>query len=224
MKKWAKRVTACLLFCIIICFLILNFASCAKKADSFTVEEHVQRITERLMKRFNNEDDWLFINETGFNVYPLYDQNDKVNYCLVEFEPEGFTIVRILDERKKIYSCFGVSTSMYTVSSTIYDKEHTWSPYIKDVTDSQDPPDRDKIWILDENGERIYYSRSPYYVTGNIAEKKYLLMASDTLEVWAIKKDNKYINLVSGTTFDIEDVNEQEILNVRFEYMLRFDL
>ena len=223
MKKWVKRVTACLLFCIIICSLILNFASCAKKADSFTVEEHVQRITERLMKRFNNEDDWLFINETGFNVYPLYDQNDKVNYCLVEVEPEGFMFVRILDERKKIYSCFGISTSMYRVSG-IHDKDHTWSPYIKDVTDSQDPPDRDKIWILDENGERIYYSRSPYYVTGNITEKMYFLELDNSIKVCAIKKDGEFINLVSCEKFSIDEWDKQAVLEITFWPSIAYDL
>lgn len=207
---------------IILILSIWGCYGCPQRVDMYTAEEHVQRITKRLD---NKAPKWRYLNDgnyDGYTVYPLYNENEEAIYFLVEIEPYGFTFVHCSDEPspKLLYSCLGASTSMYTISNDTYGETYysggeyhniTWSPYIVDETRSQPYPYEDKIWILDENGERIYYNRSPYYVTGNIDERKYLIETEGGEYICAIKKDGKYINLISGEEFTVENVSQYEL-------------
>ena len=71
---------------------------------------------------------------------------------------------------------------------------------------------------VDENGERIYYAKSPYYVTNNINEKKYLLDAGSCYGICAIKKDGDFINLISGQK--INNIREEIGLKIQFLFLL----
>ena len=195
------------------------------KVSDFTIEEHVERITERIT---NSEKDpyidWYFSEgETyqSFAVYPLYGQDEKVTFYLVEFDPHGFVFVLAKDEHYGIGGC--VKTGMYLLSE-VYGVKNPWAPYIVDKNGPliKDHPslseehnlvrffsfDQKGDLILDENGELIIYKKSPYFVTGNINEKKYLLRTtkdsnSSTQYICAVKKDGKFINLMSeGLEFE----------------------
>ena len=100
---------------------------------------------------------------------------------------------------------------MYVLSNT-YWQDFPWSPYVKDETNSQPEPDRDKSWILDENGERIFYTKSPYFVTGNIDEKKYLIETNTSDKfICAVKKDGKFVNLISGLEVEKSQIHFDEV-------------
>ena len=185
------------------------------KVSDFTIEEHVGRITERIA---NSDRNWGFPQGgtyQSFAVYPLYDQNEEVNFYLVEFEPYGFVFVRVKDESNKIGGC--MKTGMYMLSDR-FGIDYPWIPYRIDNKGSciVDHPslseeydlvrffdvDQKGDLILDENGELITYKKSPYFVTGNINEKKYLLRTTKDLKpstyyICAVKKDGKFINLMS---------------------------
>ena len=195
--------------------------SCAQKADSYTVEEHIERITQRFNLKKQDITERCKIEIENFNVYPLYNENEEVKYYLIEFNPFGFTLVDCRDEPspKLLYSCLGANISMYMLSHKIYGSTYiydgetymlTWSPYIADETNSQPYPDKDKIWILDDNGERIYHNKSPYYVTGNIDKRKYLIETEGAEYICAVKNDDKFINLMSGEEFIAENVDTYE--------------
>ncbi len=206
---------------IVLVVLVIGLWGCSQKADMYTVEEHVQRITKRLENRTS---EWKSVNDgniDGYTVYPLYNENEEVIYYLVEMEPYGFTLVHCKDEPsfKNFYSCLGVNVSMYMLSHRIYGSTYiddgetymfTWSPYIADETNSQPYPDKDKIWILDDNGERIYHNKSPYYVTNNIDKRKYLIKTEGAEYICAVKNDDKFINLISGEEFTAENVDTYE--------------
>ena len=110
---------------------VFVLSGCSVKANKYTEAEHIQRITERIKSRYidGNErlrpydkpvDDGVIypkVKATGFEVYPLYDENDAMRYALVEFEPFGFVFVHIRDEQLKGFSWLGASTSMYMLSS-----------------------------------------------------------------------------------------------------------
>ena len=190
---------------------MICFAGCGERASSFTEEEHIQRITERIKKR---DTIWGFSeNEThqNFQVYPLYNEDDELNYCLVEFDPRNFLFVRISDVKPSFFYLFFEAPSMYVLSNT-YWQDFPWSPYVKDETNSQPDPDKDKSWILDENGERIFYTKSPYFVTGNIDEKKYLIETNSSDKfICAVKKDGKFVNLISGLEVEKSQIYFDEV-------------
>ena len=216
---------------------ILSILGCCllggAKVSDFTVEEHIQRITERIE---NSEPDpyidWYFSEgETyqSFEVYPLYDQNEEVTFYLIEFDPHGFVFVRTKDETYGIGGC--VKTGMYLLSS-VYGRIYPWAPYIADKNGApigEHPllsvecnllrffsSDKKGDLILDEKGELIIYEKSPYFVTGNINEKKYLIKTitesgyKSSEYICAVKKDGKFINLMSEG-LEFEEAEEYKV-------------
>lgn len=220
MRKKFFHVITVLILILSVCML----GGCSKKVSDFTEEEHIRRVTERIEKQVMT-DSTKYI---GFSVYPLYNEDDELQYFLVEYEPYGFMFIQPKDEEWKGLSCLGVSTSMYRVSNvyTGDDEYGTWSPYTIDETNSQPFPETDKRWKVDEDGNRICYTKSPYYVTQNINERKYLLR-SDKGFICAIKKDDAFINLVSSIEINISNgdlTKKQATLNITFIANKRFDL
>ena len=212
MKEKRKTVKTILIITIALMLFssLFMFAGCTHKASHYTEEEHIQRVRERMEKRMEDTDYESF---TGFEVYPLYNVNDELNYFLIELEPHGFLFVLLKDEYWQVFSW----SSMYLVNSAY--KERTWSPYTIDETNSQPEPDTDKIWMVDENNEKICYDRSPYYVTDNLNEKKYLLYIGNGWYICAIKSGERFINLVSLTEFEVvngEAPGEEPRLSIRF--------
>ena len=195
--------TCCFAFCI-----AFTFVNCAKKASDFTVEQHIQRITERIESRGSTWGCSDGESYQSFQVYPLYNKNEEVNLYLVEFEPYGFVFVRATDETPFIGGC--VRLGMYMLSD-FYGKTRPWTPYTKGENSpylpclqslleglKADSVERGDV-ILDENGEIILYDRSPYFVTGNINEKKYILATTNSSAyICAVKREGKFINLMSG--------------------------
>ena len=179
----------------IIAVLVLNFAGCAKKVSDFTEEEHIKRISERVEKRFITEDKKY----TDFSVYPLYDLDEELILFLVEFEPYGFMFVRVSDEH--FLSCIGLGR-MYLDGGV----RGQWSPFTIDE-------ERHWEYEVDENGKRIVYKRSPYYIADCLNERKYLWDGGKDGYIFAIKKDDDtFINLVSSTEMSISngDLNKRQ--------------
>ena len=205
-KKFLKQLSNVLLSVIgffIICILAyFILTTSTEKASWYTEEEHIERVSERVQEQIK---DWSYADGKkyeGYELYPLYNEKEELKYFLIEFEPYGFVFVRILDDANLgIISCSG-SRSLYQ-KSTKYEEENLWSPYTVDETLPPEYKDKDMQWILDENGERIEYNRSPYYVTGNAEERKYLFSRSSGEYICAVKSGDCYLNLIGGNTIDI---------------------
>ena len=230
-----KRILTNILAFLLLFCMGITFTGCNKNIDDFSIEEHIQRFTERIEKR---DLKWGYPEgETyqNFEVYPVYDANEELKYFLVEFEPYGFVFIYIKDEPPILTSFLYANKSMYVVSADLYGKKNPWTPYTRDKN-SPKLPSLIEGWestkkgdlILDENGEMIIYDKSPYFVTGNIDEKKYLLETDCSYEfICAVKKDGKFINLISGLYLDnLENYNSEEEATIVTRYIAdrRFDL
>lgn len=180
-------------------FSLSVLTGCSEKPSKYSEDEHVNRITERIEKRFINGSTEL----TGFQVFPLYDEADKIKHFLVEFEPYGFLYVRINEKNSTVGSWFGGVGSMYTLSDT--EVKTSWSSYTIDETSSQPFPDIDIIWETDESGNKIIYKKSPYSIAEVGDVKRYLLG-----NIPAIKTGTGYLNLVSMT--DVVFTNGQLLI------------
>lgn len=223
-----KRNGTKLLFSMMIAFLLFAVAfgvfalsGCNEKASKYTEEEHIQRVTERIEERFMTDE----FEYTGFEVYPLYDENDDLKYFLVEFEPYEFMYVLLRDEQLKAFSFLGASTSMYKLSTF----EVEWSRYTIDQTDSKPYSDGNKIWEIDENGEKIIRNKSPFSEAGVEEIRKYLLRDSKnrTDYVPAVKTGDNYKNLISMDEVTIIDgsyTKKQATVHISFIAKKRFDL
>lgn len=188
--KVKSIVALVLLFSLCMCFVWGH----ARQASDYTTEQHIQRMSERIEKRFMAEDNGK---RTGFEIKPLYNENGMLNIFLVEFEPYGYLYVLVGDELNKVFGWLGFRTSMYTLSdSTIIS---TWSPY------TLNPTTFEKEWILDEEGNKIVYDRSPFYVANAGNAKYYLLENEDGHFIPAIKTGEDFVNLISGKKFRFQN-------------------
>ena len=215
---------------LVLISVVIVFSGCGRKVSNYSVEEHIQRISERVRNTT-----WLIDDFEDFDVYPLYDKDEKLKFFLLEFNPHGFGFIFVQDEPPVLTSCLYAHKSMYIVSANYYYKEQTWFRY---VADKNGPPLSDFVEgapsskkgtpIFDEKGEIIKYDKSPYYVSGNVNEKKYVFETEVSYEyICAVKKDEKFINLISGTELpdaDSYDSMENATLLIRGIASRRFDL
>ena len=158
----------------------------------YSEKGHYRRIKKIIEERFI---------ETGvhkeYELYPLYDEEDKLRYFVVDF-PTNYHIIRI---NKYDLGCLGVS--MYTLFET-----DPWQRYVLE--------NGEKVCEKDKDGNDIFYNQSPYKVAGIKDEKRYLIkirQGSNSDFVPAVKRGDKYLNLISMKEEEIvlksnEEVNE----------------
>ena len=169
----------------------------------FSDEQHIQRITKRAEERFLGEDSEY----TGLEVYPIYNEYDKLKYALIEFEPQGFIYVYISE---KAYPW----SSMYSLSDT---ESESWIPYrVKEGAQEEIVDVDGKLYgstnceyIRDENGQVIIYKESHFKVAGIENERRYFLSTECAVYIGfnhglipAVKRGEKYLDLVDGALID----------------------
>ncbi len=181
------RITILLIILITIPTTIMCRSSCM-----YSEKGHYRRIQKRIEERFI---------ETGvhkeYELYPLYDENDKLKYFVVDF-PTNYHIIKI---NEYDLSCLGVS--MYTLSIN-----NPWQRYVLE--------NGEKVYEKDKDGNDIFYKQSPYKVAGIKDEKRYLIevsQGSSSSYVPAVKRGDKYLNLISMKEEEIvlksnEQINE----------------
>ena len=181
------RITILLIILITIPTTIMCRSSCM-----YSEKGHYRRIQKRIEERFI---------ETGvhkeYELYPLYDENDKLKYFVVDF-PTNYHIIKI---NEYDLSCLGVS--MYTLSIN-----NPWQRYVLE--------NGEKVYEKDKDGNDIFYNQSPYKVAGIKDEKRYLIRVrqdSNSGYIPAVKRGDKYLNLISMKEEEIvlksnEQINE----------------
>lgn len=216
MLRFFKRHKILAILLIIVLLWGIVFMCEYRRSSWYSEEQHVKRITKRLGK---DENKWNYKDGSSyesFNVYPLYNEDDDLEYFLVEYDPYGFGFLEMRDYEIRPFLLKGWGVSMYFKS--LPDVIESWSPHTKDLTNSQPEPDRDKKWILDESGNKIEYGKSPYYISGHINDKKYLIRGDGGF-IFAVNQGELYINLISGVSFDInseKDCSEQATVRMQF--------
>ena len=183
-----KKLLSILLFFML--FALGCGYGCTVKSRKYSEEQHINRITKRIEKKFG-EQAYRDGTYDSFMVYPLYNENDELFYFLVEFEPYGFVFVKYDTE-------FLIPLqTMYHCNASLYIGQTYWA-YKQDEHGAVN-------YVLDENGESISYTaRSPYYVSGNLQERKYILKGYAGAYVCAVKEQDEFINVISGDVIDVE--------------------
>ena len=191
-KSKKKTIILCVVLAVVIALLaILGVRIIKGSSWAYTEEQHLQRISKLVEKRYMGEKSEY----TSYEVFPLYDQNEKMKYCIVEFEPYGFVWVKINDN--------DFNYGMY--SRREMDK-NGWSRYeYIDTTQTSSLDDNIK-WETDEGKERIYYKKSPYKVAGITDERRYVITIIQAIHypstVPAVKRGDKYLNLMDMKEFE----------------------
>lgn len=202
MKK-AKTACGVAILCLVI--LLVAFLFHKQKSDAFTVEQHIDRISETVKKNYLKKDSFY----SSYRVKPLYDENDVfADYCIVEFEPYGYLYVKIWDT-----SCFTRllgGNSMY--SRCEENTADLWERYrIVSHYEASSFYDAGILWQADNHQKGIYRETSDngetkehkksHFIEGEVSSEKYYFLAVDGGYVPAVKRDDRFLNLISMELF-----------------------
>ncbi len=189
-----KKIIICIISTLLLINLFLLFGCESGNPESYTEQEHIERITERI------EDDYMTDEYTSFEVYPLYNQNEQLVFFMVEFEPEKFMFIKLQEE---LSGCDGAFTQAVGSNSMYRRTDGGWRKYIGE-------DDKGPVYETDENRQIVYYHKSPYKMANVLNERKYLLNTQEDSYVPAIKLQNSFLNLITNQEFSIEKENWQE--------------
>ena len=192
----------------VVLIAVIVFSILVERSSDFTEAEHVARVTALAKKRYLGNDEKY----TDLQVYPIYDQDDKLQYFLIELEPVGYMIVGI--QRTNIYS------GMYTRGSD--EESMYWFRYVSEkgahAWRTNDYGKRTAVlnrrWTeLDDNNEPIKHYDSPYKAAGIQNERRYILnidQGSNYGHIFAVKCNDKYFNVITMQCMSFNYTEDEE--------------
>lgn len=150
MTKKKVAILAIVLSLVVVIGAVLAVFVCSRYSWFYSEDQHLERITERAEERFLGEGGEY----TSLEVYPVYNEHEELQYALIELAPQGYMYVYISDVDypwKDIY--------------TMSDLEPTpWTPFrmVEKIGPNGLPLEGSyqPSFIVDENGEQIYYNES----------------------------------------------------------------
>ena len=95
MLKFFKRHKILAILLIIVLLWGIVFMCEYRRSSWYSEEQHIKRVSKRIDNHFK---DWKYGNGEryeSYKVYPLYEKDDTLQYFLVEFEPFGFSVIRL---------------------------------------------------------------------------------------------------------------------------------
>lgn len=180
---------------VLFSFLLMFILTGCQSKDVFTDEEHLEKITKKIQKRYIDSGEF-----ENFEIYPLYDIEDKLSYFVVDFYPNGYTFIEI-QEKEYI---FILGNSFYLNIGRYIDS--VWRKYHIE--------NNERIYEKDSSGNFIRYQVSPFKLAGIKDEKRYLIevhQRNDLGHVPAVRRGDKYLNLVSMYEEEIVLKSDEEI-------------
>ncbi len=187
---------------------------CMEYASDYTEQEHYERVLERAKARYIDSGKY-----TDLEVFPLYDENDKLTHFVIELQPSGHVYVRINERNERPFLGAGLYTRCEYME---------WQRY-RLSEDGQEPTPMEGIQLqrdtqnryceIDEQGEFVVQTNSPYRVAGITTEKRYLLgLNKISYKIPAIRKGEKYLNLVSMQKIEYTNLLNTE--NCPYQWMM----
>ena len=221
-----KRMIATILTAIIAVMSVFMFFGCAEKATDYTDGEHLARVASFAHRRYIENGTY-----SNLKAHSLYNENDKLGYFLIELEPYGYEYVK-LNDKASPYGAWGLYTRAmcagYPWARTI---PKSGSIAFYEFDDGRFYNLTETEWSeLDENGDPIFYKHSHFSVANIKDEKRYLLkvrQANENYYIPAVKRGDKYLNLISLKEFDYKsktDKYEFSVSTISFNPVSVYDL
>ncbi len=211
MKKVLKGFLIFILVIVLLVgvFLAIDFFEIPSTIRS---EKRHLEVLEKRLRKYYIESDQFDGKYTDLEVYPIYNENEELSNILVELEPYGFVIVKLIN-------VVSIYPSFYAVNDEqdLIDAAEPWSRYRLALDGGTPPPYNGITWLrqsvgvieyqpqdnmcfeVDENGELVSFKVSPYKAYGTIDEKLYLVSGF----IPAVKRGERFFNLISLEEFDV---------------------
>ncbi|MEG2414002.1 MAG: hypothetical protein RSB61_05050 [Clostridia bacterium] len=178
----------------------------------YTEAEHLQNVKELMNIRMGE-------NKKDYEIAPMYDINDELFGFVIDYET-GHCYIEV---HNPVYVLKLMGVSMYTFSGSAsawsrfidYEKNDSVINWQKTKNEDllSDYPNR--LWEIDQNGEPIIYKNSQFKIANITNEKRYFLWVEQkngSLYIPAVKRGDKYLNLISMDEFvynDVASLNKQ---------------
>lgn len=198
MTKKKVAILAIVLSLVVVIGAVLAVFVCSRYSWFYSEDQHLERITERAEERFLGEGGEY----TSLEVYPVYNEHEELQYALIELAPQGYMYVYISDVDypwKDIYTMSDLEPTPWTPFRMVEKIGPNGLPL-----EGSYPPS----FIVDENGEQIYYNESLFKVAGIEDERRYLLDCKGLIP--AVKRgDNLYLDLVDGALIEYDPADDE---------------
>ena len=155
-------------------FIVIALSGC-KKAKYYTDEEHINNVRKIIERKYLDDDE-------TYELRPLYNNDDQLQYFVVDFSNNDFMYIKIVDEEKYYLH------SLYIRNVD----EGSWSKVV-DVVNGK------VIYETDESGNPILYYNSHFKVA-NIPNdtRGYLIKTTGSASlVPSIKVGDNYLDLIT---------------------------
>ena len=188
-----------LLLCLF--FIVIALSGC-EKAKYYTDEEHINNVRKIIERKYLDDDE-------TYELRPLYNNDDQLQYFVVDFSNNDFFYIKIVDDEKYYLH------SLYIRSVD----EGSWSKVV-DVVNGQ------AIYETDESGQSIRNYKS-HFKTANIPSntRGYLIktIISSAL-VPSIKVGDKYLDLITMQEYDGVSTYKQHYSGIYFAPIAKYKL
>lgn len=212
-----KRIVAILMLLLISSVFTLSACKALIYYDDparYSTAQHVDRIKKIVQEKYIGDGEF-----TDFAVYPLYDKGDNVIMYLVEFEPCGYYY--ILAAKPNMFTRRGMYVrhderakcewERYRISETQPGNYEgiEWKQKTR-MSDGEEVVDFPGKWFETSEGEFVKFNVSPYKAANVENQKRYLLSIDEIHSVPAVRKNNKFFNLISMEEFNYSNTLKQE--------------
>ena len=187
------------LLCLI--FIVIASSGC-KKAKYYTDEEHTNNVRKII------EEKYLKDGET-YELRPLYNNDDKLQYFVVDFSNNDFIYVKIMEQENflqhKLY--------MQSVGGC------PWSRVV-DVVNGQ------MIYETDESGNPVLYYNSHFKVANIPSDTRGYLIKTiiSSALVPSIKVGDNYLDLITMQEYDGVSTYKQHYSGIYFAPIAKYKL
>ena len=226
-KKVSIIVTLCVLASVVIAITVgCVWTEVANNPNYYTADEHFERVCELAEEK---------VGKDNYKIDYLYNEKDELFGFLIEYSADigGLDIVMVHNPSfsqkvsgVSMYCGINANYMRYKIrkeETEVFENGIKWIRPDKEVLQIEKNgkveaqlaveayPDR--LWEINENGSGIMHTVSPYALAGADDEMKYLLQVKQngkTDYIPAIKKGDKYLNLISLEEFEYQYEYAQE--------------
>ena len=173
-------------------------------------EKHIARITEEVKERYDTNENFIVS-----SLITVSNPESELDHFLVEFEEGSFVLVRARPTNIILFNMYHRAeyfSGWYRYRFDLSDREHIVYQdgiYWRKSKDTREG--KTCFYECDSEGKYIRRHKSPFLEAGVENETKYLFRVRDRAYVPAVKRDDKWLNLISMKVITSDEINAGDV-------------
>lgn len=173
-------------------------------------EKHIARITEEVKERYGTNEDFIVS-----SLITVSNPESELDFFLVEFEERGFALVSARQTNIILFNMYHRAEyfgGWYRYRFDLSDREHIVYQdgiYWRKSKDTRGG--KTCFYECDSEGKYIRRHKSPFLEAGVENETKYLFRVEGSGYIPAVKRDDKWLNLISMKVITSDEINAGDV-------------